>query len=76
MCGDEASKLRTMLQISYPLDNGIIRNWEDAKHLWHYTFHEKLKVDPKECKVRIDTMLIGNIRYSHKCISHGTDLVD
>jgi actin-related protein 2 len=51
MCGDEASKLRTYLQCSYPLDNGIIRNWEDAKHLWHYTFHEKLKVDPKECKI-------------------------
>jgi len=51
MCGDEASKLRTMLECSYPLDNGIIRNWEDAKHLWNYTFHEKLKVDPRDCKI-------------------------
>ena len=38
MVGDEASKLRSMLQITYPLDNGIVRNWEDAEHVWNYTF--------------------------------------
>jgi actin-related protein len=27
-----------MLQITYPLDNGIVRNWEDAEHVWNYTF--------------------------------------
>nr|P53487.1 RecName: Full=Actin-related protein 2; AltName: Full=Actin-like protein 2 [Acanthamoeba castellanii]AAC46911.1 Arp2 [Acanthamoeba castellanii] len=51
MVGDEASKLRSMLQITYPLDNGIVRNWEDAEHVWNYTFFEKLKVDPKDCKI-------------------------
>jgi actin-related protein 2 len=51
MVGDEASKLRTMLQITYPLDNGIVRNWEDAEHVWNYTFFEKLKVNPKDCKI-------------------------
>eukprot|EP01086_Lenisia_limosa_P001976 TRINITY_DN141_c0_g1_i2.p1 TRINITY_DN141_c0_g1~~TRINITY_DN141_c0_g1_i2.p1 ORF type:complete len:389 (-),score=142.42 TRINITY_DN141_c0_g1_i2:36-1202(-) len=51
MCGDEASQARSFLQCSYPLDNGIIRNWEDAKHLWDYTFTEKLKIDPSECKI-------------------------
>jgi len=53
MVGDEAAKLRTMLQITYPLDNGIIRNWEDMQHLWDYTFSEKLKVDPKDCKIML-----------------------
>merc|ERR1712093_309592 len=51
MVGDEASKLRSMLQITYPLDNGIVHNWEDAEHVWNYTFFEKLKVDPKDCKI-------------------------
>ncbi len=40
MVGDEASKLRSMLQITYPLDNGIVRNWEDAGYVWDYTFFE------------------------------------
>lgn len=53
MVGDEASKVRMMLDITYPLDNGIVRNWEDAKHVWNYTFFEKLKIDPKECKIML-----------------------
>ncbi|CAJ0877799.1 17146_t:CDS:2 [Entrophospora sp. SA101] len=51
MVGDEAAELRSMLQMSYPMENGIIKIWEDMKHLWDYTFYEKLKVDPKECKI-------------------------
>jgi actin-related protein 2 len=31
MVGTEAQKLRQMLQITYPLDNGIIRNWTDME---------------------------------------------
>lgn len=52
MVGDEAAKLRTFLQMSYPMENGIVRNWEDMYHLWDYTFTEKLKVkDFNEHKV-------------------------
>jgi len=53
MVGDEASKLRNMLQITYPLDNGVIRNWEDMQYVWDYTFNEKLQVNPKECKIML-----------------------
>jgi actin-related protein 2 len=51
MVGDEASKLRMMLQITYPLENGIVRNWEDVEHVWDYTFHEKLHINTNECKI-------------------------
>lgn len=51
MVGDEAAELRSMLQISYPLDNGIVRSWEDMEYVWSYTWDEKLKINPKECKV-------------------------
>jgi len=51
MIGEEAAENRSFLQISYPIENGIIRNWEDMIHLWDYTFYEKLKIDPKECKI-------------------------
>ncbi|KAJ3338737.1 Arp2/3 complex subunit, actin nucleation center [Gonapodya sp. JEL0774] len=51
MVGDEASAVRSMLQMTYPMENGIVRNWEDMQILWDYTFQEKLKVDPTDCKV-------------------------
>jgi len=53
MVGDEAAKVRTMLDIKYPLANGIVRNWEDMEHLWNYTFFEKLKINPPECKIML-----------------------
>jgi actin-related protein 2 len=51
MCGSEASAARHSLDISYPVENGIVRNWEDMEHLWNYTFYENLQVNPKENKV-------------------------
>jgi len=53
MVGDEAARLRSMLDIKYPLDNGIVRNWEDMCHLYDYTFYERLKIDPKDCKIML-----------------------
>jgi actin-related protein 2 len=41
------------LQISYPLDNGIIRNWDEIQYVWDYTFYEKLKIKPNECKIML-----------------------
>ncbi|KAF8476092.1 actin family [Kalaharituber pfeilii] len=51
MMGDEAAAVRTMLQISYPMENGIITKWEDMLHLWDYTFFEKLQIDPTGRKI-------------------------
>mmetsp|Transcript_39982 Transcript_39982/g.98065 ORF Transcript_39982/g.98065 Transcript_39982/m.98065 type:complete len:394 (+) Transcript_39982:38-1219(+) len=51
MVGDEAAKLRMMLQLTYPLENGIVRNWDDVLHVWDYTFNERLGITPGECKI-------------------------
>ncbi|EEA25648.1 Arp2/3 complex subunit, actin nucleation center [Talaromyces marneffei ATCC 18224] len=51
MCGDEAAAARSMLQISYPMENGIVKKWEDMQHLWNYTFYDKMKIDPTGRKI-------------------------
>lgn len=53
MVGDECAKYRHMLETSYPVENGIVKDWEGMKHLWDYTFFERMKVDPKEHKVML-----------------------
>lgn len=36
-------------ECTYPMENGMVRSWEDMQqHVWDYTFHEKMKMDPKE----------------------------
>jgi len=51
MVGDDAAENRSFLQVTQPLEHGIVRNWEDMRHLWDYTFDQKLKVDTKGMKV-------------------------
>ncbi|KAJ2895319.1 Actin-related protein 2 [Zalerion maritima] len=51
MCGDEAAEARTSLQISYPMENGIVKKWDDMQHLWDYTFFEKMQIDPRGRKI-------------------------
>ena len=51
MVGDEASELRSMLEVNYPMENGIVRNWDDMKHVWDYTFNDKMGINSRDCKV-------------------------
>lgn len=51
MVGDEAAENRNYLQVTQPMEHGIVRNWEDMAHLWNYTFDEKMKVDTRGRKV-------------------------
>ncbi|TEB21957.1 actin binding protein [Coprinellus micaceus] len=51
MIGDEAEDNRNFLQVTQPMEHGIVKNWEDMRLLWNYTFDEKLKVDPRGRKV-------------------------
>ena len=44
MVGDEASDVRSYLQISYPMENGIIKNWTDMELLWDYAFFNQMQL--------------------------------
>jgi actin-related protein len=54
MVGDECQEHRHMLQITYPVDKGIVRSWEDMFHVWDYTF-ARLGVDPtkEDCRIML-----------------------
>jgi len=53
MCGDEAAAVRQSLDIKYPVENGVVRNWEDMEHLWNFTFYEKMHIRPEEYKIML-----------------------
>lgn len=40
--GDRCAKYRAMLETSYPVENGIVKDWEGMGHLWDYTFYERM----------------------------------
>lgn len=45
MIGDETYKGRSCLELSHPMENGVIKNWDDMCHLWEYTFSKKLGIN-------------------------------
>lgn len=50
MIGEEARKARGVLDLSYPVYQGVVKNWEDMEELWRYGFN-KMEVNPKESKM-------------------------
>lgn len=69
MVGDEASNLRSMLELNYPMENGIIRSWDDMCHLWDYTFGKsKMNINPKECKILLTEPPMNPIKNREKMI--------
>ena len=51
MVGEEASIHRKGLEISYPVENGIIKNWDDMEHVWTHLFTDKMQDTTKDKKV-------------------------
>ncbi|KAG8680745.1 Actin, aortic smooth muscle [Ceratobasidium sp. 423] len=51
--GDEAQSKRDVLALTYPIEHGIVMNWDDMEKVWHHAFYNELRVVPEEYPVML-----------------------
>ncbi|XP_076817641.1 actin, cytoplasmic-like [Clavelina lepadiformis] len=49
--GDQAQTIRGILNLKYPIEHGIVTNWDDMEKIWHHTFSSELHTVPCQRKV-------------------------
>lgn len=51
-----ATELRGLLKIRYPLEHGIVTDWDDMEKIWGYVYDEGLKTLSEEVRHPLPTL--------------------
>lgn len=46
--GRQAEELRGLLKVNYPLEHGVVNDWEDMERIWSYIYNDELKTLSEE----------------------------
>lgn len=46
--GLEAQNRRNVIPLKYPIENGIITNWDDMEVIWQHIFYDELHAPPEK----------------------------
>jgi actin-related protein len=57
--GEEANAKRGILALKYPIEHGIVTDWDDMEKIWHHTFYNELRVAPEVRNFELEAVAIA-----------------
>ena len=51
--GDDAEAKRDVLKLNYPIERGVVNNWDDCEKIWWHLFTHELNIAPEEHNIMI-----------------------
>lgn len=63
--GRKAQELRGLLKIRYPIEHGIVTDWEDMERIWQYIYIDELKTLSEEVKTFNQLFIITHFILKH-----------
>ena len=54
--GSAACEKKGILSLKYPIDEGIVTNWDDMELIWRHCFDNELRCQPEEHNVLLTIM--------------------
>ena len=57
--GDMAISCACMLSLEYPIEHGIVKDWDAMTEIWRYTFEQELRISPDESPVLLTESVLN-----------------
>ena len=64
--GEEAEAIRDKLKLNYPIEQGVVKNWDEMEKIWSHIFINVLKVDPVEHNIMISDAIMNPTNHRQK----------
>lgn len=64
--GDLAQNRRGILSLKYPIEQGIIANWDDMEKIWYHAFHHELHATPESHSILLTDAPLNSKRNREK----------
>merc|ERR1712042_238913 len=76
LVGDEAQCKRGIMTMKYPIDHGVVTNWDDMEKVWNHAFYEELRITPEDSAMMMTEAPLNPKANREKMTDHVRDLPD